>query len=99
MRYRLPELMDEAGLTSYRVAKLAKEKGREIQTSTITRIVKRRGKVGGFDPAVVEALLAVFDFGRNFNQLIAHSSEPIPKRMSKTERDAIRKAKFPRNRR
>ena len=92
MRYRLPELMDEAGFTAYRVAQRAKQAGRPISTSTISRIVKRKGRVGGIDPVVAEALLAAFGLDKNFNAIFAHSSEPIPKRLPAAERKARRDA-------
>jgi transcriptional regulator with XRE-family HTH domain len=57
MRYRLPELMKARDWTAYRVAK---ETGWRISTSTVSRIAKRKGKVGGIDPDVVEALMSAF---------------------------------------
>lgn len=67
MRYRLPELMKSRDWTAYRVAK---ETGWRISTSTVSRIAKRKGKVGGFDPDVMEALMDAFALGDDVNQLI-----------------------------
>lgn len=67
MRYRLPELMKERKWTAYRVAK---ETGWRISTSTVSRIAKRKGKVGGFDPNVVEALMDAFQCGDDLNLLL-----------------------------
>jgi transcriptional regulator with XRE-family HTH domain len=60
MRYRLPELMKDRHWTAYRVAK---ETGWRISTSTVSRIAKRKGKVGGFNPDVMEALMDAFQLG------------------------------------
>lgn len=67
MRYRLPELMKARDWTAYRVAK---QTGWRISTSTVSRIAKRKGKVGGFDPNVVEALMDAFECGDDLNLLL-----------------------------
>lgn len=78
MRYRLPELMKERGWTAYRVAK---ETGWVIETSTVHRIAKNRGKVGLFDPTVTEALMDAF--GLDFNGLLERSKTKPRRRTRK----------------
>jgi DNA-binding Xre family transcriptional regulator len=53
MRFRIPELLDDAGLTAYGLAQASD--GR-ISLSTAFRLVRLRGNVKTFDAAVMEAL-------------------------------------------
>lgn len=75
MRYRLPELMTARGWTSYRVAK---QTGDRISISTVHRIQARKGRVGMFDPNVVEALMDAFELD-SLDQLLERDK---PKRRS-----------------
>lgn len=60
MRLRLPELLDEHGLTAYAVAK--RSEGR-ISLSTVYRLTRQRGRVANFDAGMLEALCDVFGVG------------------------------------
>lgn len=56
MRLRLPELLEERGLTPYAVAKASA--GR-IDQSTLYRLQRKRGRVEFFSAALLEALCDV----------------------------------------
>ena len=58
MRLRLPELLDEAGMTPYA---LSKQSGDRISESTAYRLVRQRGEVQMFDASVLEALCDVLE--------------------------------------
>lgn len=75
MRYRLPELMKARGWTAYRVAK---QTGNRISISTVHRIHAKKGKVGAFDPNVVEALMDAFGLGDDLNLLLERDKKRRP---------------------
>ena len=56
MRLRLPELLDQRGLSAYALSKASN--GR-ISMSTAYRLAKMRGKVQTFDAGLLEALCDV----------------------------------------
>lgn len=56
MRLRLPELLDERGITAYSLSK--QSKGR-ISMSTAYRLAKMNGRVQNFDADMLEALCDV----------------------------------------
>lgn len=56
MRLRLPELLEEAGISPYA---LAKQSGERISESTAYRLVRQKGEVQMFDASVLEALCDV----------------------------------------
>ncbi len=58
MRIRLPELLEEHGVTAYEVAK--RSNGR-ISPSTLYRLTRERGAVGLFSADLLEALCDVLD--------------------------------------
>lgn len=60
VRIRLPELLDERGLTAYAVAK--KSEGR-IDPSTLYRLVRARGRVEFLKSDLLEALCDVLGVG------------------------------------
>lgn len=60
MRIRLPELLEERGLTAYEVSK--RSAGR-INPSTLYRLTRARGKVDLFSAEVLEALCDVLGVG------------------------------------
>lgn len=53
MRLRLPELLEERGLTPYGVAKAS---GGRIDQSTLYRLQRKRGRVELFSATLLEAL-------------------------------------------
>jgi hypothetical protein len=57
VRLRLPELMEEHGLTPYFVAK---QSGGRISLSTAYRLARLKGVVKTFDAEVIDALCDVF---------------------------------------
>lgn len=73
MRYRMPELMKARGWTAYRVAM---QTGKRISISTVSRIAAAKGKVGAFDPRVVEALMDAFELGDDLNKLLERDRKP-----------------------
>lgn len=56
MRLRLPELLEERGLSAYR---LSKESDGRISMSTAYRLTKLNGRVKNFDADMLEALCDV----------------------------------------
>jgi hypothetical protein len=58
VRLRLPELLDEKGLTAYH---LAKKSGGRISLSAAYRYVRLGGRIASFDGDVLEAMCDVFD--------------------------------------
>lgn len=56
VRLRIPELFDEKGVNAYRVAR---DSGGRISMSTIYRIKRLRGRLGMYDPLIIEALCDV----------------------------------------
>lgn len=58
MRIRLPELLDEHGITAYELSKRSGNPPR-ISLSTIYRLRKSRGKVANFDADLLEAICDV----------------------------------------
>ncbi len=56
MRLRLPELLDERGLTAYA---LARDSDGRISEATAYRLVRQRGKVKTFDGDLLDALCDV----------------------------------------
>lgn len=56
MRLRLPELLDERGLSAYA---LSKRSGGRISMSTAYRLAKLNGRVQNFDAEMLEALCDV----------------------------------------
>lgn len=57
MRIRLPELMDQRGMTAYQVAKASS--GR-ISMSTAYRVARLKGRLETFDADLLEGLCEVF---------------------------------------
>jgi DNA-binding Xre family transcriptional regulator len=60
MRLRLPELLEEHGLTAYEVSKRS---GGRISTSTLYRLTRVRGTVELFSATLLEALCDVLGVG------------------------------------
>ena len=58
MRLRLPELLDEKGVTAYELAK--RSNGRILQ-ATLYRLVKQRGEVRLIDANLLEAIMEILD--------------------------------------
>ncbi len=58
MRLRLPELLEQRGLSPYALSK--QSKGR-ISMSTAYRLAKLKGRVATFDAELLEALCAVLN--------------------------------------
>ncbi len=58
VRLRLPELLDEKGVTPYRVAQ---DSGGRISTSVLYRIIKRGGRVELLSASLLEALCDVLN--------------------------------------
>ena len=56
MRIRLPELLEERGLTAYAVAQ---QSGGRIEQSGLYRLMRKRGKVRYIDADLMEALCDV----------------------------------------
>jgi DNA-binding Xre family transcriptional regulator len=56
MRLRLPELLEERGLTGYALVQLA---GGRIGTASLYRLVQRKGKVRYLDAELLETLCDV----------------------------------------
>lgn len=60
MRLRLPELLEESGLTAYGIAK--RSEGRIVE-ATLYRLVQRRGRVRYLDTELLETLCDVLGVG------------------------------------
>jgi DNA-binding Xre family transcriptional regulator len=60
VRIRLPEVLDEHGLTAYEVAKRS---GGRIIPSTLYRLCRQKGRVKLFDGDLLESLCDVLDVG------------------------------------
>ncbi len=60
MRLRLPELLEERGLTAYQLAK--QSEGR-IDVSTLYRLTRNRGRVAMISAELLESLCDVLDVG------------------------------------
>jgi DNA-binding Xre family transcriptional regulator len=58
VRLRLPELLEEKGLTAYH---LAKQSGGRISLSAAYRYVRLNGRIASFDSEVLEAMCDVLN--------------------------------------
>lgn len=93
MRLRLPELLEEHGLTAYA---LSKASGGHISLSAAYRLVRQRGRVRYLDANVAEAICRVLRVtpGQLFEQDGFRgprpkderpSSKPVPRRRSSSK--------------
>ena len=70
MRLRLPELLDERGMTAYA---LAKNSAGRISEATAYRLVRQRGRIKTFDGDLLDALCDVL--GVDPNDVLERSSK------------------------
>lgn len=77
VRLRLPELLEQSGLTAYKVAKASD--GR-VSLTTIYRLTRSEGRVESFDGELLEALCDVFGVG------VAELLEREPAKRSRSRR-------------
>lgn len=80
VRLRIPELLEEHGLTPYH---LSKQSGGRISLSTAYRLVRLQGRVRRFEADMLEVLcdvLGVKDPGRLFELEGARTGKPKRKR-------------------
>lgn len=58
VRLRIPELLEERGITPYALAKRSKDR---VSLSTVYRLTKRRGKLDTYSSDLLDALCEVLD--------------------------------------
>ena len=75
MRVRVPELLEERGLTAYAVAQAS---GGRISLSALYRLVRAGGRVRFLDAALLDALCDVLDVGPD--ALLERETAPKRKR-------------------
>ncbi len=79
MRLRLPELLDERGLTAYAAAQ---QSGGTIDQSKLYRLMRKRGAVRYIDANLMEALCDLLNVqpGELLERDSAPAAAPAPKR-------------------
>jgi len=63
LRLRLPELLEEGGLSAYEFAKRARDAGHRVSARTVQRLASQRGRVAQFRGELLVALADVLGVG------------------------------------